>query len=171
MNSEKSNRWLTLGSNLAVLVGIALILFELDQNTDLMRAQMSQERANLIVQKYEARIHSDYYPEIIAKQRNFETDREWIESLSPVEYTRVRIAFLSNINDVRNQYYLYSQGYLAKEVWDAQSRNQASRMIASAYALGLNERFEGNPGFRDELRRIAEEDGLPFPNEDGSWDN
>lgn len=38
MDAEKVNRWLTLGANLGVLVGIVLILTELNQNSELMRA-------------------------------------------------------------------------------------------------------------------------------------
>lgn len=43
MNSEQLNRWLTLGANLAVLVGIGLLILELDQNHDMMRAQTRSE--------------------------------------------------------------------------------------------------------------------------------
>ena len=39
MESERLNRWLTLGANLGVLVGILLLVFELNQNRDLVRAQ------------------------------------------------------------------------------------------------------------------------------------
>ena len=39
MDSDRLNRWLTLGANLGVLVGIVLLLLELDQNRKLMRAK------------------------------------------------------------------------------------------------------------------------------------
>ena len=39
MDSDRLNRWLTLGANIAVLVGIALLVVELRQNQDVMRAQ------------------------------------------------------------------------------------------------------------------------------------
>jgi len=171
MNLSNINTWLTFGSNLAVLVGIVLILLELNQNADLMRAQMSQERANLVVQQYEARIHSDYWPQIAAKRAEYGTGREFVSSLDPIEYQRLRNSYLAEINNVRNQYFLYSEGYLSEDVWRAQSVGQASRMIALAYAFGVPEPFEGNPGFREELQRIAEEYELPFPDENGYWDD
>lgn len=39
MDSDKLNRWLTLGANLGVLVGIILLVIELNQSRDMMRAQ------------------------------------------------------------------------------------------------------------------------------------
>ncbi len=39
MDKDRLNRWLTLGANLGVLVGIILLILELDQNREMMRAQ------------------------------------------------------------------------------------------------------------------------------------
>ena len=50
MNSDRINRWLTLFANFGVVIGILLLIFELNQNRDLMKAQIrhqiSQEEAN-----------------------------------------------------------------------------------------------------------------------------
>jgi hypothetical protein len=40
MDSDRINRWLTLGANVGVLVGIILLVLELNQNSVLMRAQI-----------------------------------------------------------------------------------------------------------------------------------
>lgn len=54
MNSDLVNKWLNLGANLAVLVGIALLVFELQQNRQMVRAQtraeISSELTNLLSQ-------------------------------------------------------------------------------------------------------------------------
>jgi hypothetical protein len=39
LEADRLNRWLTLGANLAVLLGIGLLIVELRQNQDVMRAQ------------------------------------------------------------------------------------------------------------------------------------
>lgn len=39
MDSDRLNRWLTLGANLAVLVGLVFLVIEINQNNDMMRAQ------------------------------------------------------------------------------------------------------------------------------------
>ena len=43
MESDRVNRWLTLGANIGVLVGIVLLIFELNQNREMMRAQIRNE--------------------------------------------------------------------------------------------------------------------------------
>jgi hypothetical protein len=54
MNTERLNKWLTLGANLAVLAGIGLLIFELQQNRAMIRAQtrseISSELTNLLSQ-------------------------------------------------------------------------------------------------------------------------
>ncbi len=45
MDTDKLNRWLTLTANVGVLVGLILLLFEIGQNTDLMRAQIAMDRS------------------------------------------------------------------------------------------------------------------------------
>ena len=54
MDKDRLNRWLTLGANLGVLVGIILLIFELEQNREMMRAQtrneVSAEIVNLLSQ-------------------------------------------------------------------------------------------------------------------------
>jgi len=46
VNSDRVNRWLTLGANLGVLVGIILLLVELDQNREMMKAQIRHQIAS-----------------------------------------------------------------------------------------------------------------------------
>lgn len=49
MKAKSINRWLTLGANVGVLIGIILLLVELDQNATMMRAQTRNELSNGIV--------------------------------------------------------------------------------------------------------------------------
>jgi len=46
MNADNVNRWLTLGTNVGVVIGLILLLVELDQNSDLVRAQIHQARSD-----------------------------------------------------------------------------------------------------------------------------
>ena len=54
MNTEYLNKWLALGANVAVLAGIGLLIFELQQNREIIRAQtrsqISSELTNLLSQ-------------------------------------------------------------------------------------------------------------------------
>jgi hypothetical protein len=49
VDTDKLNRWLALGANLGVLVGLGLLLIELDQNREMMRAQTRHDIAAGIV--------------------------------------------------------------------------------------------------------------------------
>jgi len=53
MKPDKVNRWLTLGANIGVLIGIILLVVELDQNREMIRAQtrndISQQLANRLL--------------------------------------------------------------------------------------------------------------------------
>lgn len=49
MDSDQLTRWLTLGANFGVLVGLLLLIVELNQNRDMMRAQIRHELAAGIV--------------------------------------------------------------------------------------------------------------------------
>ena len=44
MDLDRLNRWLTLGANLGVLVGIFFLAFELRQNNDLLQAQARETK-------------------------------------------------------------------------------------------------------------------------------
>ena len=49
MDSHWLTRWLTLGANIAVLIGIVLVIVELTQNREMMRAQTRHDMAIGIV--------------------------------------------------------------------------------------------------------------------------
>ncbi len=49
MESERLARWLTIGANLGVLIGLILLIAELAQNRDMMRAQIRHDLAMGIV--------------------------------------------------------------------------------------------------------------------------
>ena len=49
MNSDRIARWLSLAANLGVLAGIFLLIVELDQNREMMRAQIRHDMAMGIV--------------------------------------------------------------------------------------------------------------------------
>lgn len=43
MNMDRLNRWLTLAANIGVLIGMILLLMELNQNQEIARAQIRNE--------------------------------------------------------------------------------------------------------------------------------
>ena len=64
MKAENLNRWLTLGANFGVLVGILLLIAELNQNSTLMRAQIFNERASQGIAQFMTMAESSELSEI-----------------------------------------------------------------------------------------------------------
>jgi hypothetical protein len=168
MDSNIVNRWLTLGANLGVLVGIILILIELNQNADLMRAQIAQSRADNLISSMEDRMHSDHWPAVSAKLRfDGQMRGDDIASLSPEERERVLYYYLREVNDIRNQFLQRQAGYLPETLWETSTRLQIGRMMNIAAAL--NRRCNRDREFAGELNRIAREEGAPQCLGDNEW--
>jgi hypothetical protein len=161
MDSDRLNRWLTLGANVGVLVGIVLILMELNQNAELMRAQMTQARADNVVESYRDLQHSDHWAKIAAKRRSAKSDEEWVKSLTPEEYERAFYYHLGEYHNLRTQFVQYRGGYLDPQIWETSSRGQIVR-LAQAWPYF----FEGTPDYVDRefgeyINQVAIEEGLP----------
>ena len=52
MDSDRLNRWLTLGANVGVLIGIVFLAFELQQNNENLAAQ--QRAMDRVIKEAEA---------------------------------------------------------------------------------------------------------------------
>ena len=68
MTSEKVNKWLSLGANFGVVIGLVLLIFEIGQNTEMMRAQINQSRTDTAISEQQAVFNSDYIPALLAKR-------------------------------------------------------------------------------------------------------
>lgn len=49
--ADRSNRWLTLGANIGVLIGIMLLVVELAQNREMIRTQTRNDISRQIVDR------------------------------------------------------------------------------------------------------------------------
>jgi hypothetical protein len=67
MKSNQINKWLTLVANIGVIFGLILVAYELQQNSELMRIQINQTRADSAMASNEHSFNSDYIPPIVAK--------------------------------------------------------------------------------------------------------
>ena len=70
MNADNVNKWLTLSANIGVVLGLILLIVEIGQNTEMMRAQINQMRADSAMSQQHAYFNSEYLPAIIQKVRN-----------------------------------------------------------------------------------------------------
>jgi len=160
MDRDRVNRWLSLSANIGVVIGIVLLILEINQNTEMMRAQMTQARAENLLDRYRDEIHSDYWAEILAKRRVAKSIDEWALSLTPVEYERVWTYQLFQWHYLQAQYSQYRSGYLEEEIWRRSTQSDARRFMQTWPFFNFN--YEGaDPNFRQFLDQVAVENRLP----------
>ena len=105
MKSDNVNRWLTLFANFGVLVGILLLLIELNQNSIVMKAQISNERAGQGIELFMSIAESRELSRIdgILLDSGFPKDRSAISELSATEkrqyywYLRAQRLLIENV--------------------------------------------------------------------------
>ena len=140
----------------------------MDANTRSVMAQISQARADSIMANLRAIQHSDHFPRIQVLRDNSADAREWADGLLPEDRSRWRTWLISNLNDVRNQFYQYQQGLLDERIWKTSTRGQIARMLADLpYFLPTIQPID--PEFKATLNAIAEEEGLPLINDSGGF--
>jgi len=159
MVTEKLNRWLTLGANLGVLVGIILILLELSRPSSLMRAQLMQARANNILESYREQMYWERWVRIRAIQRNHTTIKERVDQHSPEEYERVMLYSLHELHFVRTQFEQHRDGLIDEEVWEYASNGQARRLVEVLPYMDFH--ATSDPNFQEFLNQMAKDPGLP----------
>jgi len=109
MDTDRLNRWLTLGANIAVLVGILFLAAEISQNTEMMRAQINQSRAEASMSEAQSIYNSQHIPEILVKLRQG-------ASITAVEHERYVHLIRGLHRNWDNQLRQYREGFLADNI-------------------------------------------------------
>ena len=109
MNAEKMNSWLSLGANFGVVVGLMLIIVEIGQNTEMMRAQINQSRTDTALFQQYSMSDTDYIAPIVAKIRRG-------EQLSDQEMIRYDAHLRAFNRNQDNNLWQYNQGYLGENI-------------------------------------------------------
>ena len=90
---DRLNKWLTLGANVGVLIGILLLVYELNQNSELMRSQISNERSSQAIEMWLSVVESDELSEVLAILGSPPPYAVDVSSLSPSQFEKYK-AFL-----------------------------------------------------------------------------
>ena len=148
MKTEKLNSWLTLGANVGVLVGLILLVYEIRQNSDLMRAEMMQSRGDAGSQLLQWYMDSPYIPAIIAKLNNN-------QKLSDEESIRYSYYFRSAFRNMDSNYWQYTRGFLGSEV--PTSLSVTGKMVIARGGIGLEIWDQYKYGYSDEFVAFIDE--------------
>lgn len=153
MNSDKANRWLTLGANVGVLLGILLLTVELDQNREMIRAQTRNDISQQMSNRLSA-TGSDV--QIVSLKRRAEAGEE----LSVDEEFQYALLFVANIRDWENIHYQYRHGLFDEDEFRAE--RTAWQMLINrnkAFSRGwCSMRQIFSPAFVAEIESLLNED-------------
>jgi hypothetical protein len=156
MKTENLSQWLTLGANLGVLVGIFLLIAELNQNSILMRAQIFNDRAEQGIAQFmtmaesfelsdiDGMLRSSGFPENVAAFSKL-TDTQKYQYYWLVRAERYR---------VENLLYQQSLGLLENSMGAVIS----GRITIRKYeAMNEDDLFSQRPFVVDRLRQLVSE--------------
>ena len=127
MTSDQTARWLSTLANVGVIVGIVLLVFELGQTRDLMRAQTRHDLSNSIVELLLVIAENPQLADVMHRG-------DAGEELSPAEryqyLTRSRALF----RYWENVHYQYREGLYDRVEFDSQRDAWAGYLGASSGA-------------------------------------
>ena len=147
MDSDKLNRWISLGANLGVLFGIIILAVEIRQNTQTTRAQMIQSRAATAMSLAAETFNSDWMPDIWAKNVRG-------EELSAQEAFRYNTWFRATLRNQDNNIQQYNQGLLGDHIPRATRRVISAVIINSPRGRDFWERSKSS--YSDELQEFVD---------------
>ena len=149
MNVDSLNRWLTLGANIGVLIGIFLLVAELNQNSALMRAQIFNERANQGIDLFSSVSESPALSETMTalREAGWPEDVTAYSKLTPIQQTQFRWYLRSNRFRIENLLYQQIEGILEYD----------EGMLLSGYAIIRQNEAVNGPGGIRRLRRLVAE--------------
>ena len=107
MDSDKVNRWLSLIANIGVVIGLFLLIAELNHASRLAEVEAYQTRIRDIQELNIQLAMSDSLADILSKAKS-----EGVESLTPSEFRRARAWYGAIMRGMQGQYYQYQNGFL-----------------------------------------------------------
>ena len=129
MNNEKLNSWLSLGANIGVVVGLGLLIVEINQNTAMMQSQIQQSRTDTALSEQQATYNSEFMPDLIVKARAG-------EQLTPSEAVRYNTHFRGFNRNLDNQLWQYNHGFLGDNI--PRSIRNAARAVIGRTELSIS---------------------------------
>ena len=161
MEPDKVNRWLTLGANIGVLIGIILLVVELSQNRDMIRAQTRNE----ISQQLSNRLLSvATNPQLASVMRRAKDGEE----LTDDEFTQIYVYHVANLRDWENIHYQYRHGTFDQQEFDAEKTAWRSVIEDNKMFQGVfcNTKLNYSPDFVAELESVLHEGYCARPQRD-----
>ena len=148
MNAQKVNAWLSLAANVGVVIGLVLLIIEIRQNTEMMRAQINQSRTDTALFQQYSMSDTDYMAPIIAKTKRG-------EELSDEELIRYDARMRAFNRNQDNNLWQYNQGYLGENI--PASIKGAVRAVIGSTEIGISTWDRQKYSYTDEYVTFVDE--------------
>ena len=129
MIADNLNRWLTLVANFGVVVGLVVLIYEVNQNTAMMEAQINQQRTDTALSEQQSQYNSDHLPAIVLKARRG-------APLSEEEHYRFSHWIRAFNRNMDNQLWQYNRGFLGENI--PRSMRNAVQIVIGTSEAGLD---------------------------------
>ena len=146
MRSDKLNNWLTLLANFGVVIGLALLIYEMRVTQHLAETEASVRRLNQMQEAQTDFAMSESLPQIVVRARS-----EGLQSLPADERERLRSWQTSVSLRMQSQYIQYVRGYLDQKTAD-RIVNAAVSRLALWDELDI---YLGNSEFEQAIRQAS----------------
>ena len=157
MDTDRLNRWLTLGANVGVLCGLILLVFEINQNSELTRVQIEQSRSESYVDWRRQVALNENVASLFAKLGDMEgTPAQRLAQLTPTERVQAMAIIEARFYDYENLYSQYQQGFVSDDYWQERAVGPIREWAPRWKAIAPPDGPDGRRAFKDEVDRIMQ---------------
>ena len=150
MESDRLTRWLTIGANLGILVGILLLIAELDLNRDAIRAQTRHDLSMGIIDAMQPIVSDTHFAGVHRRGSAG-------EDLTPDEAWQLRFHYISLIRYWEDVHYQYRIGTYGQAEFERQLDRIASNVSGKfSSKIWCEYRSTISPDFRAQIESRLE---------------
>ena len=149
MNSEKASTWLSLFANFALLLGLGLVAYELNQNSQLARASLIHE-GNALENQVWANLYGETPAEVIAKAV------QCPEKMTYADFMAMDAFLFSSMNMVYREYELSKEGLYSTDEWKQEVVDYSRWYLGNEFGQAWWE-VEGRSFFDTEFSQYVDE--------------
>ena len=126
MNLDRLNRWLTPIANVALLAGLVLVAYELNQNRSLARMELVNE-GNVVQNQIWANLMGELPGEVIARAH------ECPEQMTYADFMAMDAFLFTSMNTLYRNYELHEEGIYTDEEWRQSVETYASWFLGNPF--------------------------------------
>ena len=167
MDSAKLSDWMQVVGIFALIVSLAFVGLQMQQDHDIARAAIYQDRAAIAYEDFNAFASDRERMEFKIKLDGRDPDEPvssdgWAQSLTYMEFYVLAFREYGYLMLLDNDYYQYENGFLSEDHWEVIRAGMKSSISENPFFRWVVEREidtkdELRPAFLNELREIIRE--------------